>query len=154
MRTSILVSGAGVALVVLAGCGSGSGSNPSSGRSATGEIHVASTSLGQVLVDGAGRTLYMLTADSPGRSSCDRSCLQLWPPVAPPSATTLPGISALTAMRTPGGRRALRTTAGGAAARCHRSSQTSSMRQLLKMLLSIRVSPLTSGCQQVPWRMK
>ena len=30
------------------------------------------------------------------------------------------------------------------------SSQTSSMRQLLKMLFSIRVSPLTSGCQQVP----
>lgn len=92
------MSGAGVALVVLAGCGSGSGSgtgsNPTTGGSATGEIHVASTSLGQVLVDGAGRTLYMLTADGPGRSTCDRTCLQLWPPVAPPSATTLPGVSA------------------------------------------------------------
>ena len=33
---------------------------------------------------------------------------------------------------------------------CQRSSQMSSMRQLLKMLLSIRVRPLTSGCQQVP----
>ena len=36
----------------------------------------------------------------------------------------------------------------------HLSSQTSSIRQLLKMLFSIKVRPLTSGCQQVPWRMK
>jgi hypothetical protein len=28
------------------------------------------------------------------------------------------------------------------------------MRQLLKMLLSIKVRPLTSGCQQVAWRIK
>jgi len=28
------------------------------------------------------------------------------------------------------------------------------MRQLLKMLLSIKVRPLTSGCQQAAWRMK
>src|SRR5439155_26133537 len=34
------------------------------------------------------------------------------------------------------------------------SSQTSSIRQLLKMLLSIKVNPLTSGCQQVPCLMK
>jgi hypothetical protein len=32
--------------------------------------------------------------------------------------------------------------------------QTSSIRQLLKMLFSIKVSPFTSGCQRVPWRMK
>ena len=36
----------------------------------------------------------------------------------------------------------------------HLSSQTSSIRQLLKMLFSIRVSPLTYGCQQVPCLMK
>src|SRR6516164_499832 len=33
------------------------------------------------------------------------------------------------------------------------SSQTSSMRQPLKMLLTIRVSPLTCGCQHVPSRL-
>lgn len=101
MRTSILMAGAAVALVVVAGCGSGASSTTSttstsgtSGPAGSGSIHVASTSLGRVLVDGAGRTLYLLTADSPGRSTCDRTCLSLWPPVAPPSTTTLAGISA------------------------------------------------------------
>jgi len=32
------------------------------------------------------------------------------------------------------------------------SSQTSSMRQPLKILLTIIVSPFTRGCQQVAWR--
>jgi hypothetical protein len=39
-------------------------------------------------------------------------------------------------------------------AQSHLSTQTSSIRQLLKMLFSIKVNPFTSGCQQVPWRMK
>src|SRR5438876_7611766 len=33
---------------------------------------------------------------------------------------------------------------------CHLSSQTSSMRHPLKMLLTIRVSPLTCGCRHRP----
>ena len=28
------------------------------------------------------------------------------------------------------------------------------MRQLLKILLSMKISPLSSGCQQVPWHTK
>lgn len=90
-----------VALLALAGCGSGSGYTTgsakasSSPRSSTGgTIHVASTSLGRVLVDGAGRTVYLLTADSPGTSSCDASCLRYWPAVPPPSGTSLPGVTA------------------------------------------------------------
>ena len=51
-------------------------------------LHVASTSLGDVLVDSAGRTVYMLTADSPGHSSCSSACLAYWPPVAPASHTS------------------------------------------------------------------
>jgi predicted lipoprotein with Yx(FWY)xxD motif len=63
-----------------AGSGGGSG------------IHVATTSLGQVLVDGQGRTLYMLTADKPGQSTCDASCLAYWPAV-PPGSTSLKGVT-------------------------------------------------------------
>jgi hypothetical protein len=36
---------------------------------------------------------------------------------------------------------------------CHLSSQTSSMRHPLKMLLTIRVSPFTCGCRHVPSRL-
>ncbi|HEX2895594.1 MAG TPA: hypothetical protein VHO29_16450 [Marmoricola sp.] len=89
-----------LALLALTGCGSASYSSGSAKpsatptRASTGSIHVASTSLGQVLVDGSGRTVYLLTADGPGRSTCSGSCLSSWPPVAPASGSTLPGVTA------------------------------------------------------------
>ena len=59
-------------------------------------LSVRHTSLGRVLVDGGGRTLYLLTSDKPNKSSCNASCLGYWPPApalakgaAPP-----PGVSA------------------------------------------------------------
>ena len=70
MRKTLLVSTTAVAsLLVLSACGSYGGSNAASSPAA-GNIHVASTSLGKVLVDGDGHTLYRLTADSPGHSTC------------------------------------------------------------------------------------
>jgi predicted lipoprotein with Yx(FWY)xxD motif len=39
-----------------------------------------------VLVDANGRTVYMLTADSSGTSTCSSACLTYWPPVAPSKA--------------------------------------------------------------------
>lgn len=87
-----------LALLSLAGCGTGYGTTSSStkapARAARGTIHVASTSLGQVLVDGAGRTLYLLTADGAGRSTCNSSCLAYWPAVAPPAGSSVPGVTA------------------------------------------------------------
>jgi predicted lipoprotein with Yx(FWY)xxD motif len=41
-----------------------------------------------VLVDSSGKTVYMLTADSSGHSTCSASCLQYWPPVGPGSAAS------------------------------------------------------------------
>jgi predicted lipoprotein with Yx(FWY)xxD motif len=46
------------------------------------KISVGSTRLGQILVDGKGRTLYLFAADSGTRSTCNSSaCVQYWPPV-------------------------------------------------------------------------
>jgi predicted lipoprotein with Yx(FWY)xxD motif len=82
----------------------GGGSSGTTGTTGSGGLAAASsravlapahTALGTVLVDHAGRTVYLLTADPPHRSSCTAQCLTYWPPVAPRSRTTsLPGISA------------------------------------------------------------
>lgn len=88
-----------VLLLTLAGCG-GTGANPSSTSGATRSsphgqaIGVRSTSLGKVLVDGRGRTLYMLTADRPGHSSCSSTCLAYWPPVSSAGSTHPAGVTA------------------------------------------------------------
>jgi predicted lipoprotein with Yx(FWY)xxD motif len=60
------------------GYGSG-GSTPTSSVSAT--IEVSSTSLGNVLTDGAGRTLYLFTHDSGSTIACDAGCTNVWPPL-------------------------------------------------------------------------
>lgn len=74
----------------------GAGSSGSSAPAATGAVLApAHTSLGTVLVDHAGRTVYLLTADSPGHSSCNAQCVAYWPAVKPASPVKpLAGISA------------------------------------------------------------
>lgn len=37
--------------------------------------------LGQILTDGSGRTLYAFTSDGPNRSTCNESCVPVWPPL-------------------------------------------------------------------------
>jgi predicted lipoprotein with Yx(FWY)xxD motif len=72
--------------------GSSSGAAPSS----TGAVlSTMNTSLGKVLVDGSGRTVYLLTSDAPHHSNCDASCLAYWPAVTAKTVPhRLPGISA------------------------------------------------------------
>jgi predicted lipoprotein with Yx(FWY)xxD motif len=77
------------------GSSSGGGSPTSHATGSIGTIHVAHTSLGDVIVDGSGRTVYLLTADKPGTSTCSAQCLQYWPPVAAVNAGKAPaGVTA------------------------------------------------------------
>jgi predicted lipoprotein with Yx(FWY)xxD motif len=69
-----------IALVV-AGCGSGSASPTKGVHAAGATVTVRSTSLGKVLVDSSGRTLYLFEKDHNGRSACSGSCAGNWPPV-------------------------------------------------------------------------
>lgn len=108
-----------LALLSLAGCGTGHATTSSAPKaaqtstgSAQGSIHVASTSLGAVLVDGVGRTVYLLTADKPGRSSCDATCLAYWPAVAPSAGGALPGVTAQVGRATTPGGTAIATVGG------------------------------------------
>jgi len=59
-------------------------------------INLASTRLGQVLVDSNGLTVYLFLADSSAVSACNSaSCVQYWPPVLTNGAPQAgPGVNA------------------------------------------------------------
>ena len=63
---------------------------PSESAAAGGPaVNLADTSLGSVLVDSAGKTLYIFTADSGGKSVCNGDCAASWPPLLGDAAPTL-----------------------------------------------------------------
>lgn len=72
------IGGTGVAWVITSPTGSASTS-----QGAT--VQVANNpSLGKILVNSAGDTLYVFKNDSPGQSTCTGSCAKLWPPLTIP----------------------------------------------------------------------
>jgi predicted lipoprotein with Yx(FWY)xxD motif len=94
-----LASVAVLALAAACGSSSGGGNYSASGSSGggtvkqgptSGGVSTVSTSLGTILTDSSGMTLYGFAADSQGVSNCDAQCLQYWPPVSPGSSTKPP----------------------------------------------------------------
>jgi predicted lipoprotein with Yx(FWY)xxD motif len=70
---------------------------PSTGaRSAAGAtvaLKAASSSIGQILVDSQGRTLYAFTNDVNAQSTCAGTCAEAWPPqIVDESWTVAPGL--------------------------------------------------------------
>jgi len=53
----------------------------SASTSPAAKVAVASSGLGQILVDGHGRTLYLFGKDAHGKSSCAGKCAAFWPPL-------------------------------------------------------------------------
>jgi predicted lipoprotein with Yx(FWY)xxD motif len=51
-------------------------------------VNLAETSLGSVLVDGEGMTLYIFTADTDGTSVCYDDCAKAWPPLLSDATAT------------------------------------------------------------------
>jgi predicted lipoprotein with Yx(FWY)xxD motif len=94
MRTR-QIAGTGVLLLLLAACGGGAEEASSTAATVTGSssapastaaesgatLAVASTSLGDVLVDADGMTLYLFDPDQQGASTCYDQCAQAWPPL-------------------------------------------------------------------------
>lgn len=60
---------------------------------ADGAVRVETTDLGAILVDGEGRTLYLLTTDKQGASTCYDDCEDNWP-VLPAPAQAGEGVDA------------------------------------------------------------
>jgi predicted lipoprotein with Yx(FWY)xxD motif len=75
-----------VSVMLVAACG-GPAANPAptSAPAASGaRVNVAKSSLGQILVDDKGMTLYMFANDTNGQSSCYDACAQSWPALSTP----------------------------------------------------------------------
>jgi len=81
-----------VPLVLLAACGStssaGGSASPapgsSSGSGSSSGLKTAQTSIGTVLTNASGFTLYWFSLDTTAKSSCSGACASAWPPVAGP----------------------------------------------------------------------
>jgi predicted lipoprotein with Yx(FWY)xxD motif len=103
MKNPTLVAVAATALLTLSACGNGSsstaaqgGSGAAAGGTSASGLSIAQTSLGKVLVDGRGMTLYTLSADGQDHSTCDASCLQFWPAATPPKGDKVANVSVST----------------------------------------------------------
>jgi predicted lipoprotein with Yx(FWY)xxD motif len=70
------------------------GSSTTAGGSQAGalELTVADSSLGEIVVDGDGRTLYVFTNDTGSESTCYGTCETAWPPLVG-EVTAGPGIT-------------------------------------------------------------
>lgn len=90
MQRRLLLGLCGVALTtVAAGCGGGNDVQTPAGTAAS--VAARQTSLGTVLVDGRGRTLYLFEKDSDATSRCSGSCASAWPPLASASKPSAAG---------------------------------------------------------------
>lgn len=86
----------GLALLVLAGCAANPPAPAGGSADAGGSLSTASTSLGDIIVDGTGMTVYLYdqdTADS-GKSACSGSCATQWPAVK--TTKTMPTVTGIT----------------------------------------------------------
>jgi len=92
MKSVYSMIGAVAVVALAAGCSSGgsSGARTSSTPAANGQAGAGSapdglssrtTSIGTVLVDPSGRTVYELVGESAARPSCTSGCLSVWPAV-------------------------------------------------------------------------
>jgi predicted lipoprotein with Yx(FWY)xxD motif len=91
----------GLTVVALASCGGGNSNNKpiasappktASGQPAT--VGVQNTSLGKVLDNGQGRTLYVFQGDSGTKSNCSGACATNWPPLTSTKPTVGKGANA------------------------------------------------------------
>jgi predicted lipoprotein with Yx(FWY)xxD motif len=97
---TFLVSAAVIPLVALtvAACGGGGAATAAPLPKTNGHVPtvgVGKTSLGTILIDSQGRTLYLFKADSGTQSACSGACATAWPPlVATGNPTAGAGLTA------------------------------------------------------------
>jgi predicted lipoprotein with Yx(FWY)xxD motif len=95
LSSSIAVALLAAVILALALSGGSAATTRSAASRGTHELSTRHTALGQILVDGGGRSLYLFEADKPKQSTLSRAGLKVWPASA---ASRLPlaagGVSA------------------------------------------------------------
>ena len=88
----------GFAVLGVAACGDSDDGGPAATAAPASSLQVTTTTegpptvttgqsdLGEILVDGAGFTLYRFTDDASGVSNCVSDCAEIWPPLIPEGA--------------------------------------------------------------------
>ncbi len=101
---------------IAAGCGGNSSTSYGGAQTSTtkpaatttaAKVMTSKTSLGTILVDGQGMTLYMFEKDKGGKSSCGGACAAAWPPdvtTGKPTAGGSVSASKLGTTKTPDGK--------------------------------------------------
>jgi len=96
-RNVVLLTIAATGIALSSACGNSDGSSGAGPTPpATGEVISAqSTSLGTILVDGRGRTVYVFANDKTSTSTCTGACAANWPFVPAPATlpASLPGVT-------------------------------------------------------------
>ncbi len=85
------------ALLLLFGARTAAAAPRQQSGDATPTVAVGDSSLGQILVDAGGMSLYMFDKDEPGKSNCYEGCAKRWPPLlvaAGVQPVAGPGVSA------------------------------------------------------------
>jgi predicted lipoprotein with Yx(FWY)xxD motif len=93
---------------ILAANSGGSGGAPAAAASSS--VATSNTGLGQILVDGKGRTVYLFEKDTGPATTCTGSCTTYWPPVPANGTVQAKGQASTTeigSITTPGGGRQL-----------------------------------------------
>ena len=103
---TVAVAGVAALALAVAGCGGGSdgtqtgaygasSGTPAPAGSGAASIGLAQSDLGEILVDGQGRTLYLFEADEGTASTCVGACASAWPPLTTAGSPNAgPGVSA------------------------------------------------------------
>jgi predicted lipoprotein with Yx(FWY)xxD motif len=87
-----LVAGVAIALVLT-----------TASSAATKDVKKGNTSLGTILVNKSGLSLYRLSGEKKGHFICTGSCTQLWKPLHPRKGKTPTGVSNLSVLKRPDG---------------------------------------------------
>jgi predicted lipoprotein with Yx(FWY)xxD motif len=95
LASAMVIPIAALAVAACGGSGAATAATPKTSSGASAAVGVANSSLGSILVNSTGRTLYLFKADVGTKSACTGACATAWPPLlAKGSPTAGTGLTA------------------------------------------------------------
>ena len=81
LASAVVIPLAALAVAACGGGGAATAATPNTPNGTSATVAVAKTSLGSILVNSTGRTLYLFKADVGAKSACSGACASAWPPL-------------------------------------------------------------------------